>query len=175
MFLKRLQRPPVPHLAEWVKSSGEYLELTEPRITIFILMSTAIGFLCGEHIAVERGAGRCCCNTLLGTGLIASGTAALNQWYERAADAKMVRTRKRPIPSGRISANRAFVFGVGLSIVGFIELWLGANLLTALLGLFTLAEVIVLIWMAHAAEAGENCCAPRPTIGATFLEPWRLH
>ena len=82
-------------------SFRNYLELTKPRITCFILMSTGVGFLCAVHLG---------CNwtwlsllhTLLGTGLMASGTAALNQWYEREADAKMARTKKRPIPSGRV-------------------------------------------------------------------------
>jgi len=118
-----------------------YLELTKPRITVFILMSTAIGFLCGAHAGLGWTPWTLF-HTLLGTALIASGTAALNQWYERAADAKMNRTKARPIPSGRVSAPRAFWFGVALSIAGFVELWIGANLLTGLLGLFTLASYL---------------------------------
>jgi heme o synthase len=113
-----------------------YIELTKPRITCFILMSAAIGFLCGVHPGLEWS-WLALLNALAGTGLLASGTAALNQWYERDADARMHRTGKRPIPSGRIRPSNAFVFGVGLSIAGFVELWLGANRLTALLGLFT--------------------------------------
>ena len=70
----------------------------------------------------------------MGTALLASGTAALNQWYEREGDGKMRRTRQRPIPSGRMTPRAAFEFGLVLSIVGFLELWLGANLLTAMLG-----------------------------------------
>jgi len=76
-------------------------------------------------------------HTLLGTMLIAGGTAALNQWYEREGDAKMRRTRQRPIPSGRMTPKAAFEFGLVLSICGFLELWFGANLLTAMLGAFT--------------------------------------
>jgi len=115
-----------------------YIELTKPRITVFILMSTAIGFFCGA----QSFSFWVLIHTLIGTGLIASGTAALNQWYEREADAKMNRTKARPIPSGRITARSAFLFAVALSIVGFIELWLGANRLTALLGLFTLVSYL---------------------------------
>lgn len=113
-----------------------YLELTKPRITCFILMSTAIGFLCGVNFGITWS-WLALLHALLGTGLLASGTAALNQWYERDADAQMKRTNKRPIPSGRILPSNAFIFGLGLSIIGFLDLWLGANLLTALLGLFT--------------------------------------
>jgi protoheme IX farnesyltransferase len=115
----------------------DYIELTKPRITWLILMSTAIGFYFGlaKPSSIQW---MVLLHTVLGTGLIASGTAALNQWYERGADAKMRRTMGRPIPTGRVTARRALAFGVLLSIAGFVELWLGANLLTALLGAFTL-------------------------------------
>jgi len=115
---------------------GEYLELTKPRITLFILMSMAIGFFCAEHL-VGSFRWLVLFHALIGTALLASGTAALNQWYEREGDGKMRRTRQRPIPSGRMTPRAAFEFGLVLSIIGFLELWLGANLLTALLGAFT--------------------------------------
>ncbi len=122
---------------------GRYLELTKPRITCFILMSTAIGFVCGMN-AGTAWTWVTLVHTLIGTALIASGTAALNQWYERAADAKMDRTSARPIPSGRVTAPHALLFGILLSIAGFADLWFGANLLTALLGLFTLVSYLFL-------------------------------
>jgi len=122
---------------------SRYLELTKPRITCFILMSTAIGFVCGMN-AGAPWTWITLLHTLVGTALIASGTAALNQWYERAADGKMDRTRARPIPSGRVTGPHALMFGTFLSIAGFMDLWLGANLLTALLGLFTLASYLFL-------------------------------
>src|SRR6202021_23686 len=122
---------------------GRYIELTKPRITCFILMSTAVGFVCGMN-AGTQWTWLTLLHTLLGTALIASGTAALNQWYERDADAKMNRTMARPIPSGRVTGPHALVFGIVLSIAGFVDLWLGANLLTAMLGLFTLASYLFL-------------------------------
>ena len=122
---------------------GRYLELTKPRITCFILMSTAIGFVCGMN-AGTHWTWLTMLHTLIGTALIASGTAALNQWYERDADARMDRTMARPIPSGRVTAPHALLFGIFLSVAGFVDLWLGANLLTALLGLFTLASYLFL-------------------------------
>ncbi|MGA3189949.1 MAG: heme o synthase [Bryobacteraceae bacterium] len=123
---------------------GRYLELTKPRITCFILMSTAIGFVCGMNAGLQSWTWLTLLHTLVGTALIASGTAALNQWYEREADAKMDRTSARPIPSGRVTGPHALLFGIVLSIAGFVDLWLGANLLTALLGLFTLASYLFL-------------------------------
>ena len=54
----------------------------------------------------------------------------------------MPRTRWRPLPSHRITPNSALWFGIALSVLGFVELWLGANLLTAILGAFTLASYL---------------------------------
>lgn len=121
-----------------------YLELTKPRITALLLMSTGIGFLFGAHTAGLTVASLwiTLIQTLSGTALMASGTAALNQWYERVADGKMNRTKERPLPSGRITPAHAMWFGSALAITGFVELWLGVNLLTALLGLFTLASYL---------------------------------
>src|SRR5438270_2499614 len=128
----------------------DYIELTKPRITWLILMSTGIGYFFGlpgapnwlaflKSIDLLR-----LLHTIVGTGLIASGTAALNQWYEREGDLKMIRTAGRPLPSGRLIAERALAFGVALSIAGFVELWLGVNLLSAVIGAFTLASYLFL-------------------------------
>jgi len=119
----------------------DYIELTKPRITWLILMSTGIGYFFGLRGGLNLWS---LFHTVLGTGLIASGTAALNQWYEREADRKMRRTSARPIPSGRLDATRAMFFGVALSIAGFLDLWLGCNLLAGLLGAFTLASYLFL-------------------------------
>jgi len=128
----------------------DYIELTKPRITWLILMSTGIGYFFGL-----RGSSSwrdvltsihylSLLHTIIGTGLIASGTAALNQWFEREADRKMRRTSGRPLPSGRLSAPRALAFGAALSVAGFLELWLGVNLLSGLIGAFTLASYLFL-------------------------------
>jgi protoheme IX farnesyltransferase len=148
---------------------GRYLELTKPRITCFILMSTAIGFVCGMN-AGGPWTWVTLVHTLVGTALIASGTAALNQWYEREADAKMDRTSARPIPSGRVTAPHALEFGIFLSIAGFLDLWLGANLLTGLLGLFTLASYLFLYTpmkqrSSHSTTIGAIPGAMPPLIG----------
>jgi protoheme IX farnesyltransferase len=123
----------------------DYIELTKPRITWLILMSAGVGFFFGlpSH-SLSAINWLLLLHTILGTGLIASGTAALNQWYERAADLKMHRTAGRPLPSGRLLAGRALAFGIALSIAGFVELWLGVNLLSALIGAFTLASYLFL-------------------------------
>src|SRR5204862_1887482 len=123
----------------------DYIALTKPRITWLILMSAAVGYFFGLHgVPFSQINWWAMLHTLVGTGLIASGTAALNQWYEREADRKMRRTAGRPIPSGRLSPERGLRFGVLLSILGFGELAYGVNWLWAGLGLITLLSYLFL-------------------------------
>lgn len=119
----------------------DYLALTKPRITWLILMSTGIGYFFGHTGAVDLLR---LIHTLIATGLLASGTATLNQWYEREADARMRRTGDRPIPSGRIPALNAFLFGLSLIILGELEMAVAVNGLTAWLGFFTVASYLCL-------------------------------
>lgn len=83
-------------------------------------------------------------HTLIGTAFMASGTAALNQWYERDADVHMKRTQMRPLPSGRIQPTWALLFGMAVALIGALELGFGANWLTAGLGTLTLAMYLFL-------------------------------
>ncbi len=144
-----------------------YIELTKPRITWLILMSTAIGYVFGSH---EGFNWVLLLHTLVGTALIASGTATFNQWYERKADALMSRTKGRPIPQGQVTPTQAFVWGLLLSVAGFAELWLGVNPLTAMAGLFTLVTYLFVYtpmkqrhW--HATTLGAVPGAMPPVIG----------
>ena len=118
----------------------DYMALTKPRITWLILMSTGVGYFFGQ--AAGSPDWMLLLHTLIGTGLIASGTAALNQWYERDADTLMRRTSGRPLPSGKMTAPRALLFGIVLAVLGFAELALGVNILAALLGAFTLVSYL---------------------------------
>ena len=125
-----------------------YIELTKPRITWLILMSTGVGYFFGLPSADSwKGFLREIdlfpfLHTLLGTALMASGTAALNQWFEREADRKMRRTANRPLPAGRVSVGGALLFGIALSLGGFAELWFGVNRLAAAVGGFTWATYL---------------------------------
>src|SRR5580704_12107341 len=116
----------------------DYIALTKPRITWLILMSTGVGYFFGAQRGMPGWHFWTLLHTIIGTGLIASGTAALNQWYERVADGKMRRTQARPLPSGRLNPGNALLFAIAISAAGFVELWFGANPLSALLGLITL-------------------------------------
>jgi protoheme IX farnesyltransferase len=117
----------------------DYIALTKPRITWLILMSTGVGYFFGAKSGWQL---LTLLHTVIGTGLIASGTAALNQWYEREADSKMKRTQGRPLPAGRLAPRRALIFAVLISAAGFVELFAGVNALSAWLGLFTLASYL---------------------------------
>ncbi len=119
----------------------DYIALTKPRVTWLIVMSAAVGYYFGHRGLWSIWA---VIHTLIGTALIASGTAALNQWYEREADRKMRRTQMRPLPSGRLAPRRALWFGIGLAIAGGAELGFGVNWLASFLGLATLAMYLFL-------------------------------
>jgi heme o synthase len=145
----------------------EYIELTKPRITWLILMSTGIGYFFGSRSGWHW---LTLLHTIIGTGLIASGTAALNQWYEREADSKMRRTMARPLPSGRIAAGHALWFAIAISVLGFLELAFAVNVLSALLGVFTLASYLFIYTplkqrSPHATTIGAIPGAMPPLIG----------
>ena len=84
-------------------------KLRDYYIHLLILMTTSAGY----YLA-SRGPCRIAglMNTLLGTLLVASGTATLNQWMERVLDGQMRRTARRPLPSGRLDARKVFLFGI---------------------------------------------------------------
>lgn len=119
----------------------DYIELTKPRITWLILMSTAVGYYFGHHGTWSL---LHILHTVIGTGLIASGTAALNQWYEREADRHMRRTQARPLPAGRLLPQKALIFGIALAIAGSLELGLGVNWLSSGLGIVTMTAYLFL-------------------------------
>lgn len=102
-------------------------------------MTTSAGFYLGSRTPLRIIA---LINTVLGTLLVASGTATLNQWMERVWDGRMRRTAKRPIPAGRVSAREALVFGGLLSVGGGLYLVLTVNALSSLLAVFTLLSYL---------------------------------
>jgi protoheme IX farnesyltransferase len=117
----------------------DLVELTKPRITVLILICTGVGYFFGLSGPFRFAL---LLHVLLGTALMASGTAALNQWYESDSDSKMRRTRNRPMAAGRIQRSYGFIFAAMLSVAGFADLWLGANPLAAEIGLLTLVTYI---------------------------------
>jgi heme o synthase len=110
---------------------ADLYKLTKPGITRLVLITTAVGFYLGSSGSFDLAL---LLHALVGTGLLAAGTNALNQWAERGVDAMMKRTRGRPLPSGRLRSSTALVFSVGISVAGTLYLALLVNPLTAYLG-----------------------------------------
>jgi heme o synthase len=119
----------------------DYYTLTKPEVNLLILMTTSAGY----YLAC-RGPFRIAglINTLVGTLLVASGTATLNQWMERVWDGQMRRTASRPLPSGRLNAREAFRFGILLSIAGGLYLAVAVNGLAAFLAISTLLSYLLI-------------------------------
>jgi len=120
---------------------ADYAELTKPRVTALILMSTLVGFYLGSPAEISY---LLLFHTLLGTALVAGGTAALNQFWEREPDGKMLRTKDRPLPAGRMEPWKALSFGLVFSAAGILYLIAVVSFLTALLAALTLATYLFL-------------------------------
>jgi len=118
----------------------DYYTLTKPEVNLLILMTTSAGYYLASHGSF-RFAGLI--NTLIGTLLVASGTATLNQWMERVWDKQMRRTANRPIPSGRMRPLHALLFGITLSVGGGVYLLLTVNRLSAVLAISTLLSYLL--------------------------------
>ena len=125
-----MKRKPSPATSQL----GAFFELTKPRITFLILVSTALGFYLGSQGEINSNQFAV---TIIGTFLLAGGAGAINHFVEKDLDKLMDRTQSRPIPAGIISSKSALFFGVSISIFGFIILATLVNLLTAILGLIT--------------------------------------
>jgi len=113
-----------------------YVELTKPRITFLIVLTSAAGFGLASRRGIDYLA---LVSALLGIAVLSSGIAALNQYAERDLDGLMRRTASRPLPSGKLAPWEALAFGAGLTIAAEVYLLLLVNPLSALLGLTVIA------------------------------------
>jgi protoheme IX farnesyltransferase len=110
-----------------------FLEITKFRITIFVTITTMFGYIAATN-SLDKGA----ILPILGILLLACGSAALNHYQERNVDSLMERTKNRPIPAGKISANSTLKIIFILVVIGSVLLFIGSNLIALLLGLFNL-------------------------------------
>ena len=119
---------------------ADFVALTKPRLNFLVLLTTLAAYALGsrpESTVMEL------LHTLLGTFLVAAGSSALNQVWERDTDRLMGRTRFRPMPDMRLKPREAVIFGVALSIIGAVELGLFVNLLSAVVALLTSASYVL--------------------------------
>jgi protoheme IX farnesyltransferase len=115
----------------------DFLALTKPRITAMVLVTEAAGL----RIAPGHTGVRALLLSLFGTALIVGSANALNMWWEVDVDAKMARTRSRPLPAGRLSTDAALAFGLALAAISLPMLFL-VNVATGLLGLVALLSYV---------------------------------
>lgn len=115
------------------------VELSKPRITQLVVLTAAAGYYLGSRGPFRIGIFLA---TLAGTALVAAGTNAMNMIRERDIDARMRRTRSRPLPAGRVSPRTATLFAVAAATAGLAILVVWVNLLTAALAALTLASYV---------------------------------
>ncbi|OGR89349.1 MAG: protoheme IX farnesyltransferase [Elusimicrobia bacterium RIFCSPLOWO2_01_FULL_59_12] len=124
-----------------IRTLRDYLELTKPRVTTWVVLTAWMGFAFGSAGKTFSGLWFL---TMLGTALVAAGASALNQYMERDLDAKMRRTQNRPLPQKRILPRKALIFGISLAAAGAVTLAWGVNFLTSLLSLVSLGSYLLL-------------------------------
>ncbi|MFM9077124.1 MAG: heme o synthase, partial [Solirubrobacterales bacterium] len=124
----------------------DYLSLTKPRIISLLLLTTVATMFvadpAGPSLSVILW-------TMLGGYLAAGGAGAINHYLDRDRDALMSRTSGRPLVTGRIDPVNGLIFGIGLGIAAFGQLWMTVNLLTAVLAMVGLLGYVLLytLWL----------------------------
>jgi protoheme IX farnesyltransferase len=114
-------------------------ELVKARLTLLVLITTLLGFLFGWHGEMNW---IYLFHTLFGTAAAAAGAAALNEVFEVEYDARMRRTRNRPLPAHRMSLDEGLLIGVASSAFGIVYLSVTTNLLTGMLTAITVATYV---------------------------------
>ncbi|AKF10682.1 heme o synthase [Sandaracinus amylolyticus] len=116
----------------------DLVALTKPRITLMVLITTAGGLWLapGEMTLLAIAA------TLIGTAAVVSSANALNCWMERDSDKHMARTKRRPLPAGRMEPHVALRFGLALGAFSVPLLALAVNPLTGLLAAIALVSYV---------------------------------
>lgn len=118
----------------WRTRAADYIELTKPRIIVLELVTVIVA----AHLAAPWGINSwVLLHTVIGAALVAASAGALNQWWEQATDARMVRTADRPLPTGRLNTAEVVIFGALTLISGFTQLAWFVNSTTALVALAT--------------------------------------
>ena len=116
-----------------------YADLIKARLTFLVVLTTLVGFYLGSASPVDYWL---MLHAVLGTALVASGASALNQLLEREHDAKMRRTKNRPLPSGRLQPATVMVFGGVCACVGLLYLALAVNKTTSVIGAISLVSYL---------------------------------
>jgi protoheme IX farnesyltransferase len=127
--------------ADW----RDFLALTKPGVMRLVVFTG----LCGMLAAPVQIHPVLAFTAILCIAMGAGGAAALNQWYEADLDAKMKRTRERPLPGGRMERQSALHFGVGLSVASVVLMYFAINLLSAVILTASILYYVVIytVWL----------------------------
>ena len=127
---------------------GDYFALLKPRVMSLVVFTALVGLLVAP-VPVHPFIGFI---AILCIAVGAGASGALNMWWDADIDAKMKRTAKRPIPSGRVQPGEALGIGLGLSGFSVVLLWLATNALAAGLLAFTIFfyAVVYSMWLKRA-------------------------
>lgn len=166
-----------PEHATLVAAAGparlrDYWELTKPKVVALIVFTAIVGMLLATPALPPW---RAVLFGTLGIWLAAASAAAINHVLDRRIDAEMVRTRRRPIPSGHLSEVAALLFAFALGLAAMLILALLVNPLTALLTFLSLIgySVIYTVWLKHATPQniviGGAAGAAPPVLGWTAV------
>ncbi|MFO1042788.1 MAG: heme o synthase [Planctomycetaceae bacterium] len=109
---------------------ADYIEIAKLRISLMVLMTVSVGYFLGLRGPASY---LTLFNAWIGVSLAAIGASAINQWIERETDARMRRTRNRPLPMKRLAPAEVLVFGFVSAAVGVVFMWLTVNPLTAVM------------------------------------------
>jgi heme o synthase len=130
--------PLVPHLRVAPRSRPftavvrDYIALTKPRIISLLLLTTVATMFVADPSGPALST---ILWTMLGGYLAAGGAGAINHYLDRERDARMARTRARPLVAGRIEPVHGLVFGVVLGVLAVVQLAVTVNVLSAVLAL----------------------------------------
>jgi protoheme IX farnesyltransferase len=129
-----------------IATANDYVSLTKPRIISLLLLTTVATMFVADPDGPPLST---ILWTMLGGYLAAGGAGAINHYLEREKDARMARTRARPLASGRISPARGLAFGVALGVAATVQLALTVNVLTAALALSGLLGYVFIytLWL----------------------------
>ena len=154
------------HARRWI---SDVSELCKARITLMVLVTTLVGFLFGWHGPLDL---LYLFQTLGGTALAASGAAALNQVFEVELDARMRRTRNRPLPGRRMTLDEGLIIGITCSVGGIFWLSFATNLYAGILSALTIG---VYVFVYTPLEKGDDVkyhrgCNPRCSTSGDRLD-----
>lgn len=150
----------------------QYLELCKPRVVVLIVFTAVVGMFLsvpGWPPLTALLAGT------LGIGLAASSAAAVNHLLDHRIDAKMARTKRRPLASGKLTERNVLIFAVLLGLLAMVVLVLWVNLLTAILTFLSLIgyAIVYTVWLKRATPQniviGGAAGAAPPVLGWTAV------